>query len=313
MNLPLTDALTFLGHVSVDTVENINGRNVQPGGAALHAAIAAKTLTENVALASRIGDDYQFMDVLDTFQSSCLKRSVMPSTKFHIRYDESWEAHYLKTNYGVGSKISYKTVPRDRLNPDSLIHLSPLPPRRVDKIMTKIKEASPKTAISVNTWMGYMNEKKNREILRELALRADFFIINDSEAKALASADSLSIALKLLKARILVVTLGEFGAIINTEDGDVQMVPALRFPVEKILDTTGAGDAWCGAFLAAYKLSRDFVKAVTAASVISSIKCTGWGFSKLQNLRFKNVEEIADYIIGIKEGSLQKSLLDYYT
>jgi ribokinase len=308
----LTDAITFLGHVSTDIVENINGRNVQPGGAALHSAVAAKALAENVVLASRIGTDYQFMKVLDIFPSLYLKRSTMPSTKFHIRYDDRWEAHYVKADYGVGTRISFTTVPKDVLKPNSLIHISPLPPRRVNNIVAMIKDASPETMISINTWVGYMNGKRNREILRELATKAEFFIINDSEAKILTGADSLSIALRLLKAKTLVVTLGEFGAIINTENKDIQVVPALRFPIDKIVDTTGAGDAWCGAFLAAYRLTGDFVKAVTAASVISSIKCTGWGFSKLLNLRFKNVEDIAEYVIGLKEGSLQKRLLDYY-
>jgi len=67
--------------------------------------------------------------------------------------------------------------------------------------------------------------------------------LNDSEAKTLVDADSLSIAIKMLKAKTLIVTLGEFGAIISSEESGVQMVPALRFPVEKIVDTTGAGDA----------------------------------------------------------------------
>jgi sugar/nucleoside kinase (ribokinase family) len=250
------------------------------------------------------------MKALTAFPASSVKISTMPSTSFHIRYDERWEAHYLKADYGAGTRISYATVPRDQLKPGSLIHLSPLPPNRTDKIVTRIKEASPETAVSVNSWIGYMNGRRNRETLRKLASKVDFFIINDSEAKALTGVDSLSIALKLFEAKTLVVTLGEFGAIIN-DGNDVQVVPALRFPVEKIVDTTGAGDAWCGAFLAAYKLTGDFVKAVTAASVISSIKCTGWGFSKLVNLRFKSVEDIADYVIGLKEGSLQKRLLDY--
>jgi ribokinase len=164
--------------------------------------------------------------------------------------------------------------------------------------------------ISINTWIGYIRGE-NKNILREIASEADFFILNDSEAKALTDTRSLSAALKSLKSRMLVVTLGELGAIISREDGDIQMVPALKFPIERVVDTTGAGDTWCGSFLAAYKQTNDLMKSVTAASVISSIKCTGWGFSKLLNLKFKSIDEIIDYIIGLKEGGLQKNLLDY--
>jgi len=308
----LTGSVSFIGHVSVDKVENINGLNVQPGGAALHAAVAAKTLFDDVLLASVIGKDYPFMEVLNIFPRGYIKTSKMPSTKFHIRYDEHWEARYLKADYGAGLRISSLTIPVNRLKPDSIVHISPLPPTKVEKIVNKIKDLSPRTKISINTWIGYIKGRRNRRILKELASKVDFFIVNDSEAKVLTESESLSIALRLLSAKMLIVTLGEFGAIINTENGEVQMVPALRFPVEKIVDTTGAGDAWCGAFLAAYKLTEDFVKSVTAASVISSIKCTGWGCSKLLNLKFNSVDNIAEYVIGLKEGSLQKRILDYY-
>jgi ribokinase len=292
-------------------VQNINGTNIQPGGAALHAAVAAKTLMENVVLASAIGKNYEFINIVNSFPQKSIKTFSMPSTKFSIRYDDRWEAHYLQEDYGAGKRISYATLPEALLKPDCTIHISPLPPSRVDKIVSSIKDALPETKISVNTWMGYMKTKKDRKVLRELASEVDFFIVNDSEAKILTETDSLSIALRLLEARTLVVTLGEFGAIVNTEKGDVQMVPALRFPVEKLVDTTGAGDAWCGAFLAAYQLTGDFVKSVTAASVISSIKCTGWGFSKLFNLRFKSVDSITEYVIGLREGKMQKRLSDY--
>jgi len=89
------------------------------------------------------------------------------------------------------------------------------------------------------------------------------------------------------------------------------MIPALNFPINKVIDTTGAGDTWCGAFLAAYKTSGEIVKAVTAASIISGIKCSGWGFDKLLNLRFKSVDGLIEYVIGLREGSLQKRLTDY--
>ena len=307
----MPESITFLGHVSVDTVQNVNGTNVQPGGAALHAAVAARTLMENVFLTSVIGRDYRFMDVLESFSNRRMETSALPSTKFSIRYDDRWEAHYLQEEYGAGKRISYSTLLKDRLKPNCVIHVSPLPPMRVDRIISKIKDFSPETKISVNTWIGYTKTRRDRKILREISQKADFFIVNDSEAKALTESDSLSIALRLLKARMLVVTLGEFGAIVNTDKGDVQMVPALRFPVEKLVDTTGAGDAWCGAFLAAYQLTGDIVKAVTAASVVSSIKCTGWGFSRLFNLRFKDVDSIIDYVIGLREGKMQKRLSDY--
>lgn len=307
----MVGSITFLGHVSVDSVQNVNGSNVQPGGAALHAAIAARTLVEDVALASVVGRDFRFIDVLKSFAKRYVKVVSAPSTKFSIRYDERWEAHYLQEEYGAGRKISFETLPREELKPESVIHISPLQPLRVQRIVSSIRKTSPETKVSVNTWVGYMKTGRNRRILRELASEVDFFIVNDSEVKALTETDSLSVAFRMFEAKALVMTLGELGAIVKVGRGEVQMVPALWFPVEKIVDTTGAGDAWCGGFLAAYQLTGDFAKSVTAASVISSIKCTGWGSSKLHNLRFRDVDSIAEYVMGLREGKVQKAISDY--
>lgn len=305
----MIDGLFFIGHVSIDRVQNINGSNLQPGGAALYAAIAAKTLLDNVYLISVIGKDYPFIDVLDIFSRRFIRISNAPSTRFSIKYNERWEAKYLEARYGSGLKISPQLVPVEALSPESIIHISPISPVKVKRIVRLIREKKPQVRISVNTWIGYIRGK-NKDILREVASEVDFFILNDSEAKALTNVKSLATALKLLKSRTLVVTLGELGAIVS-RDGDIQLIPALRVPIEKVIDTTGAGDTWCGSFLAAYKQTGDLMKSVTAASIISSIKCMGWGFSKLQNLKFKGVDDIINYVIGLKEGGMQKKIMDY--
>jgi ribokinase len=142
-------------------------------------------------------------------------------------------------------------------------------------------------------------------------LKADFFIVNDTEAKALAQTDSISSAVRLLKAKRLIVTLGNLGAIISGEDVELQMVPALTLAPDRVVDTTGAGDVWCGAFLATYNLTEDFAKSVSAASTISSIKCSDWGFQNLVNLRFKEPNDVIEFVMGMKDGGIQKRIFDY--
>lgn len=305
----MAHSLVFVGHVSVDKVENIHGMRVQLGGAALYAAVAAMTLSTNVTLVSAVGRDYQFPDVLKKIGDSHVKVYNMPSTSFHIRYNDRWEARYVKTSWGASPKVSSVAV---LVEPNAIVHISPMKPAKVAKILKEITDVSPRARVSINTWIGYLKEsRKNRGILRHLASMADFFILNDSEVKALTQTDSISAALRLLDAKMLIVTLGQLGAIINEKNRGIQMVPALNIPVEKIVDTTGAGDAWCGAFLATYDLTEDLMKSISVASIISSIKCSGWGFDNLINLRFNKPDDVIEYVIGLKEGSFQKSLTDY--
>jgi sugar/nucleoside kinase (ribokinase family) len=302
----------FIGHISTDRIENQNGVRVQPGGAALYAAMAARTLLKDITLISAIGKDFKFKDNLQLFHSDHIRTVNMPSTRFNIKYNKRWEAEYLKAIYGAGSKISASIIPTQLLGPETMVHISPMQPIKVSKIFKKIREASPETKISINTWIEYITKsRRTREVLKNLALEADFFILNDHEAKSLAETDSISTALALLRARRLIITLGELGAITSKENREIQMAPALNTPTRSVVDTTGAGDVWCGGFLAAYKLTDDLMKSITIASILSSIKCSDWNFQKLLKLRFRNPDDVIEYVIGLKEGSLQKRISDY--
>ena len=53
------------------------------------------------------------------------------------------------------------------------------------------------------------------------------------------------------------------------------------------------------------------MKSVTCASIISSIKCSNWGFRNLLDLQFREVNDVIEYVIGLKEGSMQKRISDY--
>jgi ribokinase len=302
----------FVGHISVDKVENVNGTRLQPGGAALYAAMAARTLSPNVTLISATGKDNQFLEVLNLLPYKDVKIVDASSTRFHIRYDHRWEAHYLKASHGAGSKITSRMISARWLRHKSIFHISPMQPSKVSKIIDKVKQKSPETLVSVNTWIDYITEgRKNRRILKDVALKADFFVVNDTEAKALAQTDSLSSGVRLLKAKRLIVTLGSLGAIISEENGNLQMVPALTLPPDKVVDTTGAGDVWCGAFLATYNLTEDFAKSVSTASTISRIKCSDWGFQSLIKLRFREPNDVIEFVMGLKDGGIQKRMLDY--
>jgi len=302
----------FVGHVSMDLVETPRGTNFQPGGAALYAALAARTIYRNVRLATAIGRDYEFTDVLRPFPVSGIKRLDMPSTRFHIRYDECWNAHYLKVQLGAGARIGVKAIPSSWLVSDVAVHLAPMRPTKVLRMIKYIRSRSPKALISVNTWGGYIKEgRKMREALKQIAREADFFILNDEEARALAGVRSLARALETIQARTLVVTLGELGAIISSEERGIQIIPALAVPVGEIVDTTGAGDSWCGAFMAAYVATGDPMKAVAVASVIAGLKCRGWGPSKLLELRFRSSDEVIEYVMSMRDGFVQRRLTDF--
>lgn len=80
----------------------------------------------------------------------------------------------------------------------------------------------------------------------------DVLVVNEHEALAVAGeAPSLEDAVGRLLQRVpaVVVTLGASGVVVARRDGSTTRVPAV--PARQVVDTTGAGDTFCGALAAA--------------------------------------------------------------
>jgi ribokinase len=110
----------------------------------------------------------------------------------------------------------------------------------------------------------------------------DYVTPNESEAAALAdlpveSVDEARAAADRLLARgarCAVLTLGERGALYH--DGTrSELVPA--FPIPKVLDTTGAGDAFTGGFATALSEGRPPLEAVRFGCATASLSVTRLG------------------------------------
>jgi ribokinase len=108
-----------------------------------------------------------------------------------------------------------------------------------------------------------LNAAPARELPAELLAAVDLLVVNEVEARAITGvADPDVTALLELVPRV-VLTMGGAGAWFADRDGTSVKVPS--FPVE-VVDTTAAGDAFCGALAVAWGEERDLVDAVRWAS-----------------------------------------------
>ena len=106
------------------------------------------------------------------------------------------------------------------------------------------------------------------------ALRAlDLLVANEHEATWLAAqlgCEAGAAALRRALGIDVAVTLGEAGAILATATG-LRHTPA--FPVQAV-DTTGAGDAWCGVLVAALDRGLPLDAALRRAAAAAALACT---------------------------------------
>jgi len=119
----------------------------------------------------------------------------------------------------------------------------------------------------------FVVERHRRTLLEFIETEVDILFANEVEACALFEAGDLDEALGALRGRapIAAVTRSEKGSIVTSPDG-CWSVPA--FPVEKVVDTTGAGDQYAAGFMHALARGRPLeacarLGGLAAAEVIS--------------------------------------------
>ena len=112
---------------------------------------------------------------------------------------------------------------------------------------------------------------------------ADYLTPNETEAALLTGmpvetveqAKLAAAALLASGARNVILTLGARGALVATGDGSMTVVPV--FEAGSVLETTGAGDAFCGGFAAALAEGQTLLDAVRFGCATAGISVTRAG------------------------------------
>lgn len=119
-----------------------------------------------------------------------------------------------------------------------------------------------------------LNPAPAQPLSRELLGQVDLLIPNETEAAALTGCEDVTAAAQALRAqgvRTVIITLGERGALLCEAGGSRQIEP---YSVQSV-DSTGAGDAFCGALACglaeAWPLARSIAFA-NAAGALATMK-----------------------------------------
>jgi len=125
-----------------------------------------------------------------------------------------------------------------------------------------------------------VNPAPARPVPTDLLRRIDVLVPNRTELGVLSDAPTPrdragveALALRVEGVRALVVTLGADGALV-VDGGRITHVPA---PQVTVVDTTGAGDAFCAALADAVARGHSVVDAARWAVRVASVTTTAWG------------------------------------
>jgi ribokinase len=259
-----------------------SGFALGPGGKGSNQAVAAARAGAEVQMLSRLGDDAFGRLARDTWaadgiDASLVENCATPTGSAAILIDEAKGENAIIVVPGACFTLAPKDVEAagDAIRSAGvLLTQLELPLETVETGLRVAREAGVLTILN----------PAPAQVLSDAMLGlADFLIPNESEAALLtglsvesaAQAESAARVLLGRGARCVIVTLGAQGALVCVEGAEAEFVSA--FNVGPVLETTGAGDAFCGGFAAALSEGRTVLEAAKFGCATAGISVTRAG------------------------------------
>jgi sugar/nucleoside kinase (ribokinase family) len=289
--------VTVVGSIAFDAVKTASGaREKMLGGAAVHFALAASFFDE-VRVVGPVGDDFgdPELAVLRTRGIDVSDVEHVPGGKtFFWKGEYSWdfnERETLDTQLNVFEHFDPKLSDASRAS--EVLFLANIVPDLQRQVRRQCEDARFVALDSMNLWIDIA-----RDSLVETIGMVDCLILNDAELRQLTGRAKLVGAAREVLSwggpSVVVAKLGEYGAALITADDYFQM-PA--FPLETVVDPTGAGDTFAGGFvgyIAAHpgeERSQEMLRrAMAYGTVIASFNVEEFGTERVARL---TGEEIA--------------------
>jgi sugar/nucleoside kinase (ribokinase family) len=282
--------ITVTGSLAFDSVRTPFGeRERMLGGTAVHFALAASFFDE-VNVVGCVGEDFG-EDAMDLLRVHGVElgdvERVSGGETFFWRGEYGWDLNSretLETRLGVFEGFEPKLSDRSRAS--DVLFLGNIQPDLQRNVRAQLPDARFVALDSMNIWIDTA-----RQSLVAAIREVDCLIVNDAELRQLTGKPNLvSAAQEVLGwgPRAVVAKLGEYGAALITGDGFFSL-PA--FPLESVVDPTGAGDTFAGGFvgyIAAHPGEEPgdslLRRAVACGTALASFNVEEFGTERLERL-----------------------------
>jgi sugar/nucleoside kinase (ribokinase family) len=266
------------------------------GGAATHFALAA-SFFDHVRIVGPVGDDFgdSELAILATRGSSIddVERVADGRTFF-------WKGRYgwdLNTRETLDTQLNVFEHFEPKLSPESraseVLFLANIQPGLQLAVREQCETATFVALDSMNLWIEIA-----RDQLLEVIARVDCLMLNDEELRQLTERPNLISASREILSwgpRVIVAKQGEYGSALITED---QFFALPAYPLETVVDPTGAGDTFAGGFVGYIarhldgRLRSDVLRnAMAYGTALASFNVEGFGTECLHDLSANAVNE----------------------
>jgi len=285
-----------------------------PGGSATYLALAASLFKNESAIVSIAGYDFP-KTFLQKFQERNVDISGIAFSRKHksfywkgLYYENMNRRDTLVTE--VNALAHFEPLIPETYRDADFVVLGNLHPGIQKKILQQL-ESRPRLIMldTMNFWM----ETTPKE-LKEVIGMIDVLLVNEEEARQLTGRYQLvHAAEKILRMgpSYVIIKQGEYGSVMFSHEG-VFYAPA--YPLETVMDPTGAGDSFAGGFighLSEYeKIDWEKMKnAVVCGSNVASFTVEDFGTKKLETLSREQLEERVKKYVRMTRFPLQNIMV----
>ena len=287
-------SIVVVGFLAYDTVETPTGKVDEVlGGGASYFAIAARFFSP-VSVVAVVGTDFKAEDMRLFTERNIDTRGIVKAegltTRWHGRYHE---------DLNMRDTVSLSLNVLEGFTPDLLpdqrradyLYLAPNDPALQEHVLDQV--LSPKVVVAdlYDYWIG-----NTRPGLAKVLERIQVLLCSDNEARLLTGEHNLVKAgraiLKMGPSTVL-IKRGEYGVLQFSDEG-MFAVPA--YPLEEVVDPTGAGDTFAGAmmgFIARHgRVTESSLRtAVVYGSVLGSFVVERFSLERLLDLTWEEIDK----------------------
>lgn len=293
-------ALVAIGGLTIDYVQTRAGQSGPAvGGNALYAAVGAWLVGSHPRILAKVGRDYptELLAPLDAagFDLGSIESVSGPS--FKVVLDESTGERVQRFLPGSGDNSTLDpgldTLP---MMSQKAAHVCGIPVSTQRAFLLAMRGRAALTTFDTVVIPGHIEPSATE--LDELMDYADVFLPSREEVATLWLVDDVDrwVLSQAQRGRRVVVKCAAEGAVSVSENGDLIRMEAAPATV---VDTTGAGDTFCGAFASALKSRGDIRSAMAWGAAAASVVIEAYGaLHAVMNDRRQDVKDRAGILLG---------------
>jgi sugar/nucleoside kinase (ribokinase family) len=274
-----------VGHFSIDSIHLPNRKApvVILGGSVAYAAISASRLNARVGVVSKVGSDFPeaykwWLEQEGIDLSGLRKVPDSRTTSFELIYDHDLADRTLLLR-SVAPPLTTTDLPTSLRS--GVIHICPIASEISYDVVETLKHQADILSLDPQGLVRGYGENGEAQRVR-LADRSvleliDIYKSSLDEIRAVTDVADLDSAIKGLHdcgISIVIVTMGSRGAAVSIQ-GTRYNVPAVE--PAKLVDPTGAGDAFIGSFLAEYANDENIMRCACVGAAAASFIVEGVG------------------------------------